>query len=432
MSNKKVVIIGGGFGGLETAKRLNKCSNRPLDITLIDKTNHHVFQPLLYQVATAGLNLSDIAIPIREILSKQKNITVLMGDVCKVLKEEKKIELLDGTKLDYDYLVLAVGARHSYFGNDHWEKYAPGLKTLKDALTLRERILECFEKAERCDSHEEAQKYLNFVVVGGGPTGVEMSGAIAEIAHKTMIKDFRRIDTAKSKIYLIEGGTRILAPFQEKLSLKATHALEQMGVEVITDKHVTEINEYGVQIGEKFIPSKNVIWAAGNQAAPILDTLGVEQDRQKRIVVDTDFSIPGFPEIFVIGDAAAITLEEGGRPLPAVATPAIQGGRYIAKIIGNQTPKDKRKPFKYFDKGSMATIGTSRAIMQYGKYASYGFFAWLMWGLVHLMYLVGYRSRAMVLSEWIISWFTKKRGVRLIMDSIDEDLKKEHEKESHD
>jgi NADH:ubiquinone reductase (H+-translocating) len=420
MSNKTLVIVGGGFGGLALAKALKKFKKRPLEIILIDKTNHHLFQPLLYQVATAALNAADIAIPIRETLSKQKNVTVLMGEVCEVNKKEKLLILKNGSTIHFDYLVLSVGARHSYFGNDEWENYAPGLKTLKDAVNLRERLLISFEKAESCDSYHEAEKYLTFVIVGGGPTGVEMAGSIAEIAHDTMIKDFRRIDTSKTKIYLIEGAPRVLGPFQEKLSIKATKALDCMGVEVITNKIVTNISNEGVHIGDDFIPSKTVIWAAGNQASPLLKTLEVPLDRQGRVKVDTDLSIPDHPDIFVIGDAASVVLKEGDPPLPAVATPAMQEGRFLAKIIGNNIPKEKRTPFKYFDKGSMATIGKSKAIMQYKTIGIYGFFAWLLWGFVHLMYLVAYRSRFWVLVEWGWSYFSKQRGARLVLDSVKE------------
>ena len=420
MSSSKVVIVGGGFGGLNTAKNLKKCQ---LDILLIDKTNHHLFQPLLYEVASAALSPGEIAIPIREILRKQENATVMMGDVVQVDKQARQVILGNGERVSYDYLVLAVGARHSYFGNDGWEKFAPGLKTIKDALSIREEILISFEKAERLDNLSEAAKYLNFVIIGGGPTGVEMAGAISEIAHHTMFKNFRRINPEKSQIYLIEATPRILQMYPEKLANIARKDLEKLGVQVITGKRVTNITDEGVQVEETFYPCKNIIWAAGNQASPLLKTLDVPLDRQGRVVVEPDLTIPGHPEIFVIGDAAA-TMGKDGKPVPGVAPVAIQEGKYVASILKKQLPKEKRPPFVYFDKGSLATIGKGKAIAWVGKLQLSGILAWFMWCFVHIAYLIGFRNRLSVMIEWFIFYLTGQRGARLIYSSVEKQLPK--------
>lgn len=412
----KVVVIGGGFAGLNIIQPLRKAH---LDILLIDKKNHHVFQPLLYQVASAALSPADIATPLREIFSTQKNTTVIMGTAEKVDKKNKRIFLVNGDVISYDYLVIAAGASHSYFGNDHWEALAPGLKTITDAIQIRERILVCFEKAERMDSISKAEEFLNFVIIGAGPTGVEMAGAIAEIAYKTLFKNFRRIKPEKSKIYLLEGASRILPPYPEKLSIKAKKSLEKMGVRIITGKLVTNISEEGVQVGEEFIPSRNVIWAAGNQAAPILKTLDVPLDRQGRAIVESDLSLKDHPEIFVIGDAAC-SFGKNRQPLPAIAPVAIQQGRYVSNLIKNRTPKEKRPPFRYFDKGSIATIGTNKAVGYIGKILISGFFAWLTWGFIHVFYLVSYRSRFNVMLNWVFHYLTGLRGARLIHQSLDQ------------
>ena len=420
MINKKVVIVGGGFAGLNVAKNLKKA---PLDILLIDKTNHHLFQPLLYEVASAALSPGEIAIPIREILRKQDNATVMMGEITQIDKKNHLVVLGNGEKVDYYYLVLAIGARHSYFGNDEWEKFAPGLKTIKDALTIREEILMSFEKAERLDNKAETEKYLNFVIIGGGPTGVEMAGAISEIAQKTMFKNFRRIKPEESKIFLIEAAPRILQTFPEKLSEHAKEGLEKLGVTVITGKRVTNITEEGVQVEETFYPCKNIVWAAGNQASPLLKTLDVPLDRQGRVTVEPDLSIPGSPEIFVIGDAASATGKDG-KPLPGVAPVAIQEGRYVASLLKQSLSKGERPPFVYFDKGSLATIGKGKAIAWVGNIQLYGVLAWLMWCFVHIAYLIGFRNRISVMFEWFIFYLTGQRGARLIYTSVDTRLKK--------
>jgi len=420
MAYTKVLILGGGFAGLNAAKALG---NTKFDVWLIDKTNHHLFQPLLYQVASAALSPGDIAVPIREILSAYENVTVLMGQVERIEKEKREVVLQNGDRVGYEYLIVALGARHSYFGNDAWEEFAPGLKTLPDALRIRERILLSFEKAERCDSISEAKKYLNFVIIGGGPTGVEMAGAIAEVAYETMLKNFRRIDVTKTKIYLVEGSPHILPVYPEKLSEKAQKYLEHFGVHVITGKRVTNVTKEGVTVENLFIPSENILWAAGNQASPILKTLEVPLDKQGRVVVEPDLSVPGFPEIFVLGDAA-YALDRKGKPLPALAPVAVQQGRYVAYLLRKRLPKSERPAFDYFDKGTMATIGKTKAIGMFGKLQFSGFVAWLAWCFVHILYLIGFRNRLIVLTRWLMSYFSSQRGARLINRSIEGELPK--------
>lgn len=418
MARRKLVIVGGGFGGLTVAKAMKKAD---LDVLLIDKTNHHLFQPLLYQVATAALSPGEIATPIREILRHQDNTSVIMGDVEQVDTKGRKVILQNGDTVSYDYLVLAPGTRHSYFGNDQWEPIAPGLKTIQDALKIRMQILMSFEKAERMDRISEAEKYLNFVVIGGGPTGVEMAGAIAEIANKTLFKNFRRIKPERSKIYLVEALPHILPMYPESLAIHAEEDLKEMGVRVITGKKVTNITEEGVQIEDEFIPSVNIIWAAGNQASPLLKSLDVPLDRAGRVLVEPDLSIPGHPEVFVIGDASS-SKGKDGKPLPGIAPTAIQQGKYAAKIIKNQIPKEDRPPFNYFDKGSMATIGTKKAIAMMGKLKITGFMAWLAWCFIHIVYLIGFRNRFTVMLEWFYCFITGQRGVRLIYRPIEQEL----------
>lgn len=421
----RVVVIGGGFGGLNVVKTLSKAN---LDILLVDKKNHHLFQPLLYQVASAALSPADIATPLREIFSYQTNTTVIMGTVEKIDKTKRKIHLANGDLIPYDYLVIATGARHSYFGNDQWEPLAPGLKTVVDALKIRERILLSFEKAERMDSIQEAEKFLNFVIIGAGPTGVEMAGSIAEIAHKTMFKNFRRINPEKAKIYILEGAPRVLPPFPEKLSERARKDLEKMGVRVLTGEMVTNITEEGVQIGDDFIESRNIMWAAGNQASPVLKTLDIPLDRQGRAMVEPDLTVPDHPEIFVIGDAAC-TMGKDKKPLPAIAPTAIQQGRYVGRVIRKQIPKEKRRPFKYFDKGGIATIGKNRAVGYYKNFRFSGIFAWIIWGFIHIFYLVNYRSQFGVMLQWVFHYMSGLRGARLIHKSIESEMKKQQKKE---
>lgn len=420
MAYTKVVIIGGGFGGLNVATSLKHAK---IDLLLIDRLNHHLFQPLLYEVATAALSPGEIATPLREVLRNQANATVLMGEVIEIDTAKKQLTIANGDLIAFDYLVIAPGARHSYFGNDQWEPFAPGLKTISDAVSIREQILISFEKAERLDSITEATKYLNFVVIGGGPTGVEMAGAIGEIAHKTLFHNFRRIMPEKSKIYLVEALPGILPSYPENLSQHARKELENLGVRVITGKKVTNISEEGVQVEDLFIESKNIIWAAGNQASPLLTTLKVPLDRAGRVLVNPDLSIPDQPNIFVIGDAACVIGKEG-KPLPAIAPAAIQEGKYVANIIKKTIPAEKRRPFEYFDKGSMATIGKAKAIVSFGKLQFTGFFAWLMWAFIHIMYLIGFRNRIGVMIEWLTVMFSGQRGVRLITRPIDKEIPK--------
>lgn len=422
MAKTKVLIVGGGFGGLNVAKSLKK---KELDVLLIDKTNHHLFQPLLYEVATAAISPGDIATPLREILRNQPNAAVIMGEVVDISLENNQVEIANGDLFPYDYLVISIGARHSYFGNDHWEEFAPGLKTIRDALNIREHVLISFEKAERLANLAEAEKYLNFVIIGGGPTGVEMAGAIAEIANKTLFKNFRRIKPEKSNIYLIEGLPHILPMYPQKLSNRAKSDLEKLGVKVLTGKKVTDIHENGVQVEDFFIPSENVIWAAGNQVSPLLKCLNVPLDRAGRVIVNPDLTIPGHSNVFVIGDAASYTGKDN-KPLPGVAPVAVQEGKYVAKLIEQKIPQKQRKPFSYFDKGNMATIGKAKAIAMVGKLQLSGFIAWLMWAFVHIAYLIGFRNRLGVMLEWGAALLSGQRGVRLITRPIDQNGKTKH------
>jgi NADH dehydrogenase len=424
MSYSRVVIVGSGFGGLHVAKTLKRART---EVMLIDKTNYHLFQPLLYQVATASLSPGEIAYPIREIFRNQKNTTVIMGDVVNINKDKKEISLANGDTVNYDYLVLAVGAKHSYFGHDEWQSYAPGLKTIHDAIQIRECILSSFEKAERIGNLADVSRYLNFVIIGGGPTGVEMAGAIAEISRTTLFNNFRRIKPETARIYLVEGLPNILPVYSEKLSKKAKQELENLGVTVLTGKKVTKITSDGVTVEGQFIETENVIWAAGNQASPLLKALDVPLDKQGRVIVEPDLSIPNHPEVFVIGDAAC-SIGSDGKPLPGVAPTAIQQGKYVGRILKNQTPKGSRHPFEYFDKGSMATIGKGKAIATMKSLEFTGLLAWLAWGFVHILYLVGFKNRLAVLLQWIVIFLTGQRGVRMIYGPLDQDIPKKQDK----
>ncbi|MCL6097767.1 MAG: NAD(P)/FAD-dependent oxidoreductase [Bacteroidetes bacterium] len=406
---KKVLIIGGGFGGLTAAKALK---NANVDITLIDKTNHHLFQPLLYQVATAALSPADIAAPIRSVLHKQKNVTVIMGEVTKIDVEAKKV-FLTNDQFEYDYLIVAIGSRHSYFGKNDWETFAPGLKTLNDAITIRDKILLSFEKAEISRDENEIKKYTTFVVVGGGPTGVEIAGAIAEITKRTLRKEFRKIDPDKTKIILVEAQDRILSIYDPSLSEKAKLSLEKLGVEVRLNTKVENIDETGVKLNSDFIKTSNVIWAAGNEIPPLIKSLNTELDKAGRVVVEKDCSVKKHPDVFVIGDAALMFHEN--KPLPGVAPVAIQQGKYLAKIISRNIQQSERKPFKYFDKGNLATIGRAKAIMQIGRIKVSGFIAWFAWVFIHILYLIGFRNRYKVLAEWMWYYITYRHGIRLII-----------------
>ena len=419
MSTSRVVIIGSGFAGLNAAKALK---NSPLDVMLIDKTNHHLFQPLLYQVATAALSPGEIAYPIREIFRGQRNTTTIMAEVVSIDKNNKKVHLINGDMVSYEFLIIATGARHSYFGNDAWEKFAPGLKTIQDALSIREKILSSFEKAERLKTPADASKYLNFVVIGGGPTGVEMAGAIAEIAKTTLFDNFRRIKPETAKIYLIEALPNILPVYPTELSSEAQKELEDLGVIVITGKKVTNIDESSVTVEDQVIDTVNVIWAAGNQASSLLKTLDVPLDRQGRVIVEPDLSIPDHPEVFVIGDCCHCKGKDE-KPLPGVAPTAIQQGRYVGHILKNNIAKQNRPPFSYFDKGSMATIGKGKAVAMVKKFYFSGFMAWLAWGFIHILYLVGFKNRLAVLIGWIGVFFSGQRGARVIQGTLDKENK---------
>jgi len=407
---KRIVIVGGGFGGLSAAQELK---NSPYEITIIDKTNHHLFQPLLYQVATAALSPADIAMPIRAIFTDNKNVQVIMDEVLLIDKENKFVELSD-SKISFDYLIMAPGTRHSYFGKPEWEKIAPGLKTLNDALVIREKILLSLEEAEKLNENTGIDKYLTFVIIGGGPTGVELAGAIAEIAKQTMIKDFRNINADKTKVILIEGSQRILSSYSESLSQKAKEDLEKFGVEVILNQIIQEIGEDYVRIEDKIIETKNIIWAAGNEAPTLLKSLDTNTDKAGRVLVKQDCSIHNHENIFVIGDAAAL-LDKKGNFLPGVAPVAIQQGKYVAKIILDEKKSGRREPFIYLDKGNLATIGKAKAIAEIRGLKFSGLFAWLTWSFVHILFLIGYRNRVRVMAEWIWNYITKQHGIRLIV-----------------
>lgn len=403
------IIIGGGFGGLNAAIKLGQNKK---EVLIIDKSNHHLFQPLLYQVATAGLSPADIATPIREILKKYPSVSVIMDDVQKINKETSTIETSSEHKFEFNNLIIATGARHSYFGNDQWESLAPGLKSLSDALKIRENILKSYELSELETDQSKIDALTTFVIVGAGPTGVEMAGAIAEIATKTLTKNFSNIDPRRSKVYLVEGGDRVLSAFHPKLSERTKKDLEKIGVTVLLKSFVKDISEEGVTIGEKFIPARNVVWAAGNKANPILKELNCELDKMGRAIVEKDCSIKGHSNIFVIGDASAFL--DGHAFLPGLAPVAAQQGKYVAKLIKHNTPKGKRDNFKYLDKGTMATIGKSKAVMQVGHFKMAGFFAWLSWCLIHLLFLVLFRNRVFIFFDWLYSYITEQRGARLI------------------
>lgn len=412
MSRKHVVIVGGGFGGINVAKKLKKAD---VDITIIDKNNHHLFQPLLYQVATAALSPGDIALPIRAILGNRKGMKVLLGSVIGVDKQEKFVELESGKKIDFDYLVLAPGAQYNYFGNEEWENYAPGLKSIGDALQIRERILLSLEEAEQLDDPKLREPYLTYVIIGGGPTGVEMAGAIAEIAKRNMMRDYSTFSKNETRIFLVEAGPNILNGYPDSLSEKARETLEDMGVRVLLNTPVTNLGQNEVSFSEGTIETPNIIWAAGVAASPLLSSLDTKQDRSGRVFVEDDLSLPGHNNIFVIGDAAHKNDEEGN-PLPALAPVAIQQGEFIGKLIRNEIRGKERNTFHYVDKGTMATIGRAKAVADIKGFKFSGFFAWILWSVVHIFFLIGFRNRFRVFIEWMWHYFTFKRGVRLITD----------------
>jgi NADH:ubiquinone reductase (H+-translocating) len=430
----RVVIVGAGFGGLNAAQELAKA---PVQVTLIDRKNHHTFQPLLYQVATAGLSPGEIAAPIRSILRAKKNVEVLLGEVTG-FDLDRRVVQTPGEDYPYDYLIVAAGARHSYFGHDEWEKLAPGLKTIEDALEIRRRVLLAFELAERQAAAGEPATPVNFVVVGGGPTGVELAGTLAEICHHALTHEFRSIDPARAHILLVEGGPRVLPAYPEDLSRSAEQQLRNLGVEVRTSATVTRVEPGAVDMGETRFPAAVVLWAAGVAASALGKKLGVTVDRAGRVPVEPDLSLPGHPEVFVIGDLATLK-DEHGKLLPGVAPVAIQQGRFVAKVIREEVESGRgknssapsfassatrgdvgsRPRFHYWNKGSLATIGRAAAVAEFGKIHISGFVAWLSWLFVHILFLIGFRNRLLVFIQWAWSYVTYERGARLITGSTD-------------
>ncbi|MGI9060960.1 MAG: NAD(P)/FAD-dependent oxidoreductase [Ktedonobacteraceae bacterium] len=416
----RIVIVGAGFGGLQTVHALRKA---PVQITVIDRSNHHLFQPLLYQVATAGLSPADISAPIRSILKHQANARVMLAEVMGVDVQEQRVLLHNHKSVPYDYLILATGARHSYFGHDAWEPYAPGMKSITDATAVRRKLLLAFEAAEIETDPEKRKAFLTFVLVGAGPTGVEMAGAIAELAHKALASDFRSIDPTSSRIILVEAGPRILPAFPESLAKKAQKALNRLGVEVRTASAVEAVDGEGVVIAGKPLAAKTVIWTAGVAASPAGQWLGTEVDRAGRVKVAEDLTIPAHPNVFVIGDTASVT--QKGKPLPGVAPVAMQEGRYVASVIAQRIANKgttNAAPFHYFNKGNLATVGRSFGIIEIGKLRLAGFIAWVMWLFIHILYLIGFRNRFVVMFQWAWAYITYQRGARLITFERDPQL----------
>jgi NADH:ubiquinone reductase (H+-translocating) len=423
----RVVIIGGGFGGLGAAQSLRRS---PIQITLIDRHNYHLFQPLLYQVATGSLSPANIAAPLRNILKRQKNTEVLLAEATNIDTANRRVILSDGS-VEYDTLILATGTSHQYFGHDNWEQFAPGLKNVEDATDMRRRILLAFESAERESDPAKIRAMLTFVIVGGGPTGVELAGALGEIAHDTLLDDFRRIDTKQARIFLVEGTNHILPAYPKKLSESARKQLERLGVTVRTGAFVTDVRADGVTIKEgdhtEFIPSHTVLWAAGVQSSPLgrmlANSTGAKLDKAGRVIVEPDLTVPGHPEIFVIGDLANFS-HQGGKPLPGVAQPAIQEGHYAARVIQNRLRGENTPPFHYFDKGNLAVIGRFAAVADLNFLRLSGLPAWLIWVFVHLLYIVEFQSRLLIMVQWAWLYFTYDRSARLITgkDSLPLDL----------
>ncbi len=413
---QKVVIIGGGFGGLYAAKALRSA---PVDVTLIDRRNHHVFQPLLYQVATAGLSAIDIGEPIRRILRKQANTSVHLAEVSSVDVDSRQVVLADGEPIGYDFLIVATGAGDSYFGHDDWEPHAPGLKSIEDALEIRRRVLFAFEQAEVVEDSDERMELLSFAVIGGGPTGAELAGALAELARHTLTNEFRRFDPGDARILLVEAGDRILPAYPPVLSAKAHRQLERLGVEIRTGAPVTAVEGRGLRIGQDYIPCRTVLWAAGVAASPLGRSLGTELDRAGRVIVEPNLSIPGHPEVLVVGDLAHV-VQEGGQ-LPGVAPAAIQMGKHAAESIKRAIAGEPARPFRYVDRGTMATLGRSSGIAIVKGIRLWGLPAWLAWLFIHILFLIGFRNRAVVLFEWTRSYLTYGRSARLILYQGDSD-----------
>ena len=406
----RVVIVGGGFGGLKAAEALAKL---PVQITLVDRKNHHTFQPLLYQVATAGLSPAEIAAPIREILARHSNVEVLLGEVIGIDVNARKLQL-HGAELPYDYLIIAAGSSHAYFGHDEWEPLAPGLKTLEDALEMRRRILLAYELAEREALLTGTHMPLNFVVVGGGPTGVELAGTVGEISRMSMNREFKHIDPTKTRILLVEGSPAVLSAYPPDLQQSAVRQLKKLGVEVRVNSMVTEVREGEIRIGNEVMPATVILWAAGVSASPLGRALGVPTDKAGRVLVEPDLSIPGHKEVFVVGDLASITYDHR-KPVPGLAPAAMQEGKWAGRQIKRDLEGKPREPFHYLDKGTLATIGRAAAVADFpGGIHISGFFAWLSWLFVHIFFLIGFRNRLAVMFDWAWSYFTFRRSARLI------------------
>jgi NADH dehydrogenase len=412
----RVIVIGAGFGGLSAARALRR---EPVELTVIDRRNHHLFQPLLYQVATAALSPGDIAYPIRSILSRQRNARVLLEEVCEVDVPNRRLRLSDG-EIGYDFVIIATGARNAYFGHADWKGAAPGLKSLEDALEIRRRILIAFEEAEREDDPAHRRALLTFVIVGGGPTGVELAGAIAEISRRVLISDFRRIDPREARVLLLEAGPRVLPTFPASLSARAQVALHRLGATVRTSSPVRALGEGFVEVEGERVETATILWSAGVEATALLRSLNTPLDRAGRVVVGPDLSVPGHPEIFAIGDAVSFT-DEDGKVLPGLAQVAIQQGRHAARNIARTLAGRKREPFRYRDPGKLATIGKAAAVADFGRIRLWGYPAWLTWCFVHILFLIGFRNRFLVFFEWVWSYFTDQRGARLITGTISED-----------